>query len=137
MLSLGTFAAFAFAIQSLSFELTEGSALPPSLIATISSLPIFVNTLALAASFLPFFCLIVLHLLCPDYILWSGFSAAWIYSPFYGRFDLFLVFFSCRVLGQDSKNLHVHENQYKMDEKFSIDFNNALTFLISKQEVAF
>ena len=66
MLSLGTFAAFAFAIQSLSLELTEGSALPPSLIATISSLPIFVNTLALAASFLPFYCLIVLHLLCPD-----------------------------------------------------------------------
>ena len=39
------------------------------------------------------------------------------------------LFFSAVVFwGRIQKNLHMHENQYKMDEKFSIDFNNALTF---------
>ncbi len=66
ILSFGTLAAFALAIQSFNLELELGSGPPPSLTATESSRPIFVKTLALAPSVFSFFLLILFHFEWPD-----------------------------------------------------------------------
>jgi len=65
IVSLGILFDLAFAITSLNLLLLLGSG-PPSLTATISSLPNLVKTLPFAASFFSFLCLMLANFECPD-----------------------------------------------------------------------
>ena len=97
MLSLGIFAAFAFAITSASLLLVYGSGLPFA--ATANSLPILVNILPLTASVFAFLFLIFAHLLCPDIV----------YSPYFIK-DLPLPTVSVyNVIANDTAALRLSE----------------------------
>jgi hypothetical protein len=67
IVSFGMLFAFAFATMSLSLELAAMSG-PPSLTATASSLPIFVNEAPRFASVFSFLRFMFAHFECPDII---------------------------------------------------------------------